>query len=74
MKEMLCLDLIFLFGTIDVVFSVAIVLLGDHKELLKHQGSFENINEFLKVDLPGISIIQMERIFNQVLILFIVLA
>lgn len=62
------LDLIFLFGTIDVTFSVALVLLGAHKELLKHQQSFENINEFLKIDLPAMSIIQLERIFNEVLL------
>ena len=58
-------DLIFLQG-IEVVFKVALVLLGNHKELIKHCDSFELIMEFLKTTLPSMGIIQMERIINQV--------
>ena len=58
-------DLIFLQG-IDVVFKVALVLLGNHKELIKQCNSFESIMEFLKTTLPSMGIIQMERVINQV--------
>ena len=51
---------------LDAVFKVALVLLGNHKELIKQCGSFEDIVEFLKTTLPSMGIIQMERIINQV--------
>lgn len=57
-------DLIFIQG-IDVIFKVAMVLLGNHKELIKQCDSFETIVEFLKTTLPEMGIIQMERIINQ---------
>ena len=60
-----CLDLIFLQG-IEVVFKVALVLLGNHKELIKQCDSFEANVEFLKSTLPSMGIIQMERVINQV--------
>ena len=50
----------------DVVFKVALVLLGNHKELIKQCNSFETVMEFLKTTLPSMGIIQMERIINQV--------
>ena len=50
----------------EVVFKVALVLLGNHKELVKQCDSFESIMEFLKSTLPGMGIIQMERVINQV--------
>ncbi|XP_064607616.1 TBC1 domain family member 1-like isoform X2 [Liolophura sinensis] len=58
-------DLIFIQG-IDVIFKVAMVLLGNHKELIKQCDSFETIVEFLKTTLPEMGIIQMERVINQV--------
>lgn len=58
-------DLIFLQG-MEVVFKVALVLLGNHKELVKQCDSFESVVEFLKTTLPSMGIIQMERIINQV--------
>jgi TBC1 domain family protein 1 len=61
-------DLIFLQG-IEVVFKVALVLLGNHKELIKQCNSFESNVEFLKSTLPSMGIIQMERVINQVKIL-----
>lgn len=58
-------DLIFTFG-IEVILKVALVLLGNHKELIKQCCTLESIVDFLKVTLPDMAIIQMERIFNQV--------
>lgn len=57
-------DLIFYQG-IDAIFKVCLILLGDHKELIMHCESFENIVEFLKTTLPGMGLVQMERIINQ---------
>ncbi|GAB6033289.1 ecotropic viral integration site, variant 3 [Chamberlinius hualienensis] len=58
-------DLLFLYG-IEVVFKIAVVLLGNHKELIIQCYSFETVMEFLKTTLPSMGIIQMERVFNQV--------
>lgn len=58
-------DLIFLQGT-EVIYKVALILLGNHKELIMQCNSFETIVEFLKTTLPEMGIIQMERIINQV--------
>lgn len=58
-------DLIFLRGC-EVVIKVAVVLLGNHKELIKQCDGFESVVEFLKTTLPEMSTIQMERIVNQV--------
>ncbi|ESN94810.1 hypothetical protein HELRODRAFT_115111 [Helobdella robusta] len=58
-------DLIFLQG-IDVITKVALVLLGNHKELIKQCQGFEGTVDFLKTTLPEMGIIQMERIINQV--------
>lgn len=67
MRVCLCVsDFVFLAGGLEVVFKIALILLGDHKELIKHCDSFESINDFLKTTLPLMSIIQMERVFNQV--------
>ena len=63
-------DLIFLQG-LGVVFKVALVLLGNHKELIKQCNSFETIVDFLKTTLPSMGIIQMERIINQVNVVLI---
>jgi len=58
-------DLVFLQGT-NSVLKVGLVLLGNHKELIKQCDSFESVVEFLKTTLPEMGIIQMERIINQV--------
>ena len=58
-------DLIFLQGK-EVVLKMALVLLGNHKELIKQCIGFESIVEFLKTDLPEMGIIQLERVINEV--------
>jgi len=58
-------DLIFLQGK-DVVLKMAMVLLGNHKELIKQCIGFESIVEFLKTTLPEMGIIQLERVINEV--------
>lgn len=63
-------DLIFLQG-MEVVLRVALVVLGNHKELIKQCDSFESIVDFLKTTLPEMGIIQMERVFNQVIYLIV---
>ncbi|XP_074649702.1 TBC1 domain family member 1-like isoform X2 [Tubulanus polymorphus] len=58
-------DLILLQGW-EVVFKVAVVLLGEHKELILQCDSFETVVEFLKTTLPALGIVQVERVINQV--------
>ncbi|ESO12536.1 hypothetical protein HELRODRAFT_63519 [Helobdella robusta] len=58
-------DLILMHGT-EVIIKVALVLLDNHRELIKQCSSFESLVEFLKITLPDMAIIQMEKIFNQV--------
>ncbi|XP_052276744.1 TBC1 domain family member 1-like isoform X8 [Dreissena polymorpha] len=58
-------DLIFIQGS-EVIFKVALVLLGNHKELIMQCNSFETIVEFIKTTLPEMGMIQMERVINQV--------
>ncbi|XP_053398670.1 TBC1 domain family member 1-like [Mercenaria mercenaria] len=58
-------DLIFIQGP-EVIFKVALVLLGNHKELIIQCNSFETIVEFIKTTLPEMGMIQMERVINQV--------
>jgi len=58
-------DLIFLQGK-EVVLKMALVLLANHKELIKQCIGFESIVEFLKTTLPEMGIIQLERVINEV--------
>ena len=58
-------DLIFLQGK-EVVLKMALVLLGNHKELIKQCVGFESIVEFLKTTLPDMGIIQLERVITEV--------
>ncbi|XP_060603835.1 TBC1 domain family member 1-like isoform X2 [Ruditapes philippinarum] len=58
-------DLILIQGP-EVVFKVALVLLGNHKELIIQCSSFETVVEFIKTTLPEMGMIQMERVINQV--------
>jgi len=58
-------DLIFLQGK-EVVLKMGLVLLANHKELIKQCIGFESIVEFLKTTLPEMGIIQLERVINEV--------
>ena len=49
-----------------MVLKMALVLLGNHKELIKQCIGFESIVEFLKTTLPEMGIIQLERVINEV--------
>ncbi|XP_067663827.1 TBC1 domain family member 1-like isoform X1 [Haliotis asinina] len=57
-------DMIFIQGT-DALFKVALVLLGNHRELIMQCDSFETVVEFLKTTLPDMVHVQMERVVNQ---------
>ena len=50
----------------DVIFKVALMLLGSHRELILQCDSFEGIVDFLKTTLPEMAHVQMERVINQV--------
>lgn len=50
----------------EILLKVALVLLGNHKELILQCDSFETIVEFIKTTLPEMGVIQMERVINQV--------
>ncbi|XP_076467921.1 TBC1 domain family member 1-like isoform X2 [Babylonia areolata] len=57
-------DMIFIQGS-EVIFKVALMLLGSHRELILQCDSFEGIVEFLKTTLPEMAHVQMERVINQ---------
>ncbi|XP_033118426.1 TBC1 domain family member 1-like isoform X2 [Anneissia japonica] len=57
-------DLIFLQG-FDVIFKVALIILGSHEELILQCDGFEAIIEFLKDTLPSLGIVQMEKVINK---------
>ncbi|XP_072039831.1 LOW QUALITY PROTEIN: TBC1 domain family member 1-like [Amphiura filiformis] len=57
-------DLIFLQG-FDVIFKVALLILGIHEELLLACNGFEATIEFLKNNLPTFGVVQMEKVINQ---------
>lgn len=58
-------DLLLIQG-VEILLKVALVLLGNHKELILQCDSFETIVEFIKTTLPEMGVIQMERVINQV--------
>ena len=58
-------DMIFIQGP-DVIFKVALMLLGSHRELILQCDSFEGVVDFLKTTLPEMAHVQMERVINQV--------
>jgi hypothetical protein len=58
-------DMIFIQGP-DVIFKVALMLLGSHRELILQCDTFEGVVDFLKTTLPEMAHVQMERIINQV--------
>lgn len=59
-------DFFLAFGSAEIIFRVALVLLEKHKELILQCISFEQLNDVLKSTLPSMSYIQTERIFSQV--------
>ncbi|PIO28494.1 hypothetical protein AB205_0113170 [Aquarana catesbeiana] len=65
MLSVLPLDLIFLQGS-EVIFKVALSLLGSHKPLILQQENLESIVEFIKNTLPNLGLVQMEKTINQV--------
>uniref|UniRef100_UPI00398E6036 TBC1 domain family member 1-like isoform X2 n=1 Tax=Pristiophorus japonicus TaxID=55135 RepID=UPI00398E6036 len=58
-------DMIFLQGS-EVIFKVALSLLGSHKPLILQHESLESIIEFIKCTLPNLGLVQMEKTINQV--------
>lgn len=58
-------DLLFLENT-DVIFRVALALLSHHKEVLLKCDSFEEIMNYLKINLPAIDKVTLDKIMKQV--------
>ncbi|KAM5180104.1 TBC1 domain family member 4 isoform 2-T3 [Mantella aurantiaca] len=58
-------DVIFVQGT-EVIFKVAICLLGNNKEWIMACDNFESIVDFLKINIPDMSKDTMEKIITQV--------
>ncbi|XP_027246525.1 TBC1 domain family member 1 isoform X5 [Cricetulus griseus] len=58
-------DMIFLQGS-EVIFKVALSLLGSHKPLILQQENLETIVDFIKNTLPNLGLVQMEKTINQV--------
>ncbi|XP_049742321.1 TBC1 domain family member 1 isoform X4 [Elephas maximus indicus] len=59
------IDMIFLQGS-EVVFKVALSLLGSHKPLILQHENLETIVDFIKNTLPNLGLVQMEKTINQV--------
>jgi len=57
--------MLFLQGS-EVIFKVALSLLGSHKPLILQHESLESIVEFIKTTLPNLGLVQMEKTINQV--------
>uniref|UniRef100_UPI0035901CD4 TBC1 domain family member 1-like isoform X1 n=1 Tax=Myxine glutinosa TaxID=7769 RepID=UPI0035901CD4 len=52
----------------EVVFKVALSLLGSHKNLIMQTcNTFETVVDFLKTTLPKLSLVQLEKTINQVI-------
>ncbi|KAM9678967.1 TBC1 domain family member 1 isoform 9-T9 [Trichechus inunguis] len=58
-------DMIFLQGS-EVIFKVALSLLGSHKPLILQHENLETIVDFIKNILPNLGLVQMEKTINQV--------
>ncbi|XP_031416134.1 TBC1 domain family member 1 isoform X2 [Clupea harengus] len=58
-------DMLFLHGS-EVIFKVALSLLGSHKPLILQHDSLESIVDFIKTTLPNLGLVQMEKTINQV--------
>lgn len=57
--------MLFLQGS-EVIFKVAMSLLGSHKPLILQHESLESIVDFIKTTLPNLGLVQMEKTINQV--------
>nr|XP_034491849.1 TBC1 domain family member 1 isoform X2 [Marmota flaviventris] len=57
-------DMIFLQGS-EVIFKVALSLLGSHKPLILQHENLETIVDFIKNTLPNLGLVQMEKTINQ---------
>uniref|UniRef100_A0A4W3I9L1 TBC1 domain family member 4 n=1 Tax=Callorhinchus milii TaxID=7868 RepID=A0A4W3I9L1_CALMI len=58
-------DMIFLQGS-EVIFKVALSLLGSHKPLILQHENLESIVDFIKCTLPNLGLVQMEKTIIQV--------
>ncbi|KAM3940404.1 TBC1 domain family member 1 isoform 2-T2 [Leptodactylus fuscus] len=58
-------DMLYLQGS-EVIFKVALSLLGSHKPLILQQENLESIVDFIKNTLPNLGLVQMEKTINQV--------
>ncbi|XP_019381695.1 PREDICTED: TBC1 domain family member 1 isoform X4 [Gavialis gangeticus] len=58
-------DMLFLQGT-EVIFKVALSLLGSHKPLTLQHENLETIVDFIKTTLPKLGLVQMEKTISQV--------
>ncbi|KAF7248320.1 TBC1 domain family member 1 [Varanus komodoensis] len=58
-------DILFLQGS-EVIFKVALSLLGSHKPLILQHENLETIVDFIKSILPNLGLVQMEKTINQV--------
>ncbi|KAM4809969.1 TBC1 domain family member 1 [Rhinophrynus dorsalis] len=58
-------DMIYLQGS-EVIFKVALSLLGSHKPLILQHENLESIVDFIKNTLPNLGLVQMEKTINQV--------
>uniref|UniRef100_A0A8B9JEK4 Uncharacterized protein n=1 Tax=Astyanax mexicanus TaxID=7994 RepID=A0A8B9JEK4_ASTMX len=57
--------MLFLQGS-EVIFKVALSLLGSHKPLILQHDNLESIVDFIKTTLPNLGLVQMEKTINQV--------
>ncbi|KAJ8336038.1 hypothetical protein SKAU_G00393810 [Synaphobranchus kaupii] len=58
-------DMLFLQGS-EVIFKVALSLLGSHEPLILQHDNLEAIVDFIKTTLPNLGLVQMEKTINQV--------
>ncbi|MCJ8749265.1 hypothetical protein PDJAM_G00174390 [Pangasius djambal] len=56
--------MLFLQGS-EVIFKVALSLLGSHKPLILQHDNLESIVDFIKSTLPNLGLVQMEKTINQ---------
>ncbi|XP_068399215.1 TBC1 domain family member 1 isoform X1 [Eschrichtius robustus] len=61
-------DMIFLQGS-EVIFKVALSLLGSHKPLILQHENLETIVDFIKSTLPNLGLVQMEKTISQVFVM-----
>jgi hypothetical protein len=64
-------DLLLLEGP-DVIFRFAVALLGEHKEQLMACDNFEEMMDYLKIQVPNVTKGVLDRVTKQVGIIFVV--